>query len=209
MVAGWGDFECLRGGVARTRWVPTATPVALTSHAAPCAAVRVGFIGNFAHAQTLDSARRLLASPLGADPGVRIVLAGRGSRAAVSAGPQVEVLGGTDDPEELYGRIDCAVVPVASGAGMKCKLAEAIVAGRPVLTTELGADGYPPALRRWFAICEPQLLDATAVRKCVTDFDAAAARTEFVRELGWNKVVARYREAIEAALMYSGGQPLQ
>jgi len=204
LVAGWDDFDWLamRAG-SSVSWVPTPTPVSSVAAAPSRGALRVGFIGNFAHAATFDSAERLLASPLASDPAVRIVLAGHGSREALGNGGATEVLGEIERVEDFYARIDCAVVPVSSGSGIKCKLAEAIMAGRPVITTELGASGYPPHLRGRFTLCPSAQLDAATVKRCIAGFDPACARAEFEGELGWERVTRGYRDVLAAALSRS------
>jgi hypothetical protein len=54
--------------------------------------------------------------------------------------------------------------PVTNGTGMKCKLGEAALAGKAVITTRLGAIGYPPELRKGFVVIDnTQSLDKQTV----------------------------------------------
>ncbi len=129
-------------------------------------------LGNFAHSSTIGSAKQILASRLVDDPQLTVVLAGWGSERF--AGEPVSVLGAVSRPEDFYAQIDCVIAPVAGGSGIKCKLAEALEAGRPVLTTPLGASGYPPQLRRHFHVCEPEQIDAAKIRLAISEFDAGA-----------------------------------
>ncbi len=123
-----------------------------------------------------------------------MVLAGWGSERF--AGEPVSVLGAVDRPEDFYAQIDCVIAPVAGGSGIKCKLAEALEAGRPVLTTALGASGYPPLLRRHFCVAEPGDLDGAKVRLAISEFDAGLARADADRVLGWDTVTAEYARSV-------------
>jgi hypothetical protein len=92
------------------------------------------------------------------------------------------------------------VAPVAGGSGVKCKLGEAILAGRPVITTELGAAGFPPELRERFDICELRDLTAARVGAAVERFSSEEARNEFDRLLGETAVGDAYEAALREAL---------
>ena len=78
---------------------------------------------------------------------------------------------------------------------MKVKLAEAMLAGRPVVTTPLGAEGYPARIRRHFTLASPRSLDVTLARRAIALFDRPAARADLERELGWDAVLRRYKDA--------------
>jgi hypothetical protein len=132
------------------------------------------------------------------------VLAGWGSAALLPAGPRVDAIGPVGRVEDFYADVDCVVAPVDGGSGMKCKLAEAALSGRPVITTELGARGYPPPIRRHFTLREPAGIDAAAIDRAISSFDAGAARTEIEREMGWGSVVGRYARVFAEAPFGSG-----
>jgi hypothetical protein len=199
LVAGYSDRDALVAEGPGATWVPTPTPVEPVPPAvAADGELRVGVLGNFAHVSTRRTAELLLASPLAADPSVTIVLAGLGSAGAVAPRAGIEVLGAIARAEDFYRQVDCVVAPVALGSGIKCKLGESLLAGRPVVTTPLGASGYPPGLRDLFAVCDPRGVDAAAVRDAIAGFDPPAARAQAERELGWEAVVGRYAEAIAA-----------
>ena len=201
LVAGYDDYSRLSGRLPAVSWVPTATPVEAVPAPAPAdGLLRVGLLGNFAHASTRRSADQLLASALAADPSVRVLLAGLHASAVAAPSTVTEVLGAVSRAEDFYARVDCVVAPVEGGSGIKCKLGEALLAGRPVITTPLGAAGYPPSIRRHFTICATHELDAEVVRRAVAGFDAEVVRAAAQGELGHGAVVGRYAAALADAV---------
>ncbi len=56
-------------------------------------------------------------------------------------GDQVTVTGFVDDLEPYFDRCRALIAPLKSGAGMKGKICDAIYAGLPVITTDIGAEG--------------------------------------------------------------------
>lgn len=195
LVAGYGDYEWLTGRHAEAHWVPTPAPVEPCEPRPAGDPVRVGMLGNFAHQSTRASARSLLTSELAADPGVTIVLAGLHSE-NFPRPPGVKVLGTVARVESFYAEVDCVVAPVLGGSGMKVKLAEAILAGRPVVTTPLGAEGYPARISRHFTLAGAPALDVAVARHAVARFDRHAARADLEPELCWDAVLSRYLAAL-------------
>ncbi len=57
--------------------------------------------------------------------------------------PGVTYRGYVDSLDEWYERADAVVVPVFEGSGTRLKLVEAATRRRPIITTELGAQGLP------------------------------------------------------------------
>jgi glycosyltransferase involved in cell wall biosynthesis len=79
-------------------------------------------------------------------PDATLVLAGAG------AGPEVRALAAADgvlltgmveDLADVYQSAEVAVVPLLTGAGLKFKVATAMMWGLPVVSTSVGAEGYP------------------------------------------------------------------
>lgn len=87
-----------------------------------------------------------------AAPIARLRVAGLGIRSTVSEAARtadVELLGFVPDLDPLYERAAVVVVPVRLGAGVKFKVVDALVAGVPVVTTTVGAEGIGEP--SWFA----------------------------------------------------------
>jgi len=59
--------------------------------------------------------------------------------------PRLERLGYQSDLRPLLNRARVAFLPLVTGAGMKGKVAQALAAGVPVVTTSIGAQGFHPA----------------------------------------------------------------
>ena len=147
-VAGYEDWRHVEGLETTSAWCPTGLVAQPHLDRVSNATPRVGFLGNFAHQPTVDSARYLLGCPAAGTGEVKIILGGWDSQhfAEEFAG-HAEVIGPVDSPAEFWRRVDCAVIPVQTGAGMKCKISEALLSSCPVITTPLGAEGFPPAVR--------------------------------------------------------------
>jgi len=105
------------------------------------------FVGNFEHPPNADAARWFVREVLplvaGGLPGVRLTIAGTGSRKTVGdlEGEAVSVLGWVEDLDPLHERACCFVAPLRYGAGVKGKVGEALAQGLPVVTTRIGAEG--------------------------------------------------------------------
>jgi polysaccharide biosynthesis protein PslH len=77
-------------------------------------------------------------------PGLRLVIAGKGSQEALSdlAGdPRIAVLGLVEDIAELAAGAAVIIVPLWHGGGTRLKVLEALATGRPVVGTNLGVSG--------------------------------------------------------------------
>jgi len=98
----------------------------------------------------------------------------------------VRIPGRVKDLFEFYDQVDIVINPVEFGTGLKIKNAEALIMGKPVLTTSHGAIGLPesPAI----AICDSAVAFQNEIRKfkaepkLLSDCSAAArklAKTAF------------------------------
>jgi glycosyltransferase involved in cell wall biosynthesis len=106
------------------------------------------FVGNFTHhpnrAAAAWLAREILPAVQARHPGARLRLVGSSPPDEVLglAGPEVEVVG---DAPSVRPHLEAAMVvlaPVRSGGGMRMKVLEAMAAGKPVVTTSRGAEGF-------------------------------------------------------------------
>lgn len=200
MACGWHEAEML-GRRYSVNWSPVGLDVPEVVAPRPGGdEVRVGLIGNFFHSATVDSARRLVQGGLGRDPGVRLVFGGIGSHQQGFDSERVDVLGPLESVDEFYSTVDCVVVPVANGTGMKCKLAEAVLAGRAVITTPAGACGYPPRLSKLFTVApDPAAIPASDLKDAIRGGEATAgeARVRFADEIGLAAAGRRVAQSLE------------
>ena len=196
VVAGWTDAELLRSaGVAEVYWAPTGLDATYPARP-PSRRLRIGLLGNFAHSATVAAAIELIESPLGRGGEVDLVFAGMNSHLLPDTA-RVQRLGPISDPAEFYSAIDASVVPASNGSGMKCKLAEAALAGRPVITTPLGAAGYPSELRDAMTVVDgPDQLGYDVVRQAVCRAAPEALRRLFEDWVGREAAASRYATAI-------------
>jgi hypothetical protein len=198
-VAGWDDTRLLKGlGLTRAQWAPTGLDAQL-SKMPEDGQIRVGLLGNFFHSATAGAASELLKSPLGGDRAVEIVFAGIGSERYASAG--VRALGAIATTDEFYDRVHATVVPVTNGTGMKCKLGEAALAGKAVITTPLGAGGYPPALQSAFIVVRrAELLDKGVVLDAIEQVSPQELRAKFTSVVGRDAAAHTYARMLNSAV---------
>lgn len=141
----------------------TASPFGLTvpepADAATEQADTIVFSGNFTHQPNRDAAKWLAGEILPAlrrlRPAARLLLVGNAPPRELleMAGPAIEVVA---DPPRVEPYIESAAVviaPVRTGGGMRMKVLQALAAGKAVVTTPRGAEGFDcfgeePPLRR-------------------------------------------------------------
>lgn len=117
------------------------------------------FVGNYGYAPTADAARCLLEDVWprvrAAAPTARLVLAGANAPdwvVAADGRAGVEVRGPVPTVLPILRAADLVLIPLRLGGGIKVKVVEALWAGRPVVTTPVGAQGLPPAAVRAMAV---------------------------------------------------------
>lgn len=74
-------------------------------------------------------------------PGVRFLVVGNGAGSFVHRPAAFEFTGYVGDVRPYLGDSRIVVVPLLSGGGIKLKVLEAMAAGRPIVTTPVGAEG--------------------------------------------------------------------
>jgi len=106
------------------------------------------FSGTFAHLPNRDAAGWLATEIMPAvrarNPAARLLLVGSAPPPEVLglAGPGIEVIA---DAPSIAPHLEAAalvIAPLRSGGGMRLKVLEAMAAGKPVVTTPLGAEGF-------------------------------------------------------------------
>ncbi len=161
--AGWTDLQHLPDSLEHAIWAPTGLDVS-SAELPATGPLRVGMIGSFSHSATVDAAESLVSLQASLATPFTVVVAGAFSDEWAEGRDNVVALGRVDDIAEFYREVHACVVPVGNGSGMKCKLAESILAGRPVITTPAGAEGFPETLSRFFAVDPRCTFDEPTVR---------------------------------------------
>ena len=99
-----------------------------------------------------------------ASPELRLLLAGRHMPVDWTSDESlgIDVLGEVEDARATYNSPCIVVVPLHAGSGMRIKLAEALAAGRPVVTTTKGMEGMDltPGKHVWVADDAPAMSEA-------------------------------------------------
>ncbi|MBI4473718.1 MAG: glycosyltransferase [Acidobacteria bacterium] len=142
--------------------------------------VEAVFLGNFRHSPNVTAAEFLVHEVAPRLPDMRFVISGRNLPDDFRGGSNVEIRGFVDDTRPLYRRPNSIVLaPLFTGTGQRVKLLEAFAMSCPVVTSSIGALGYP--IRNGV---DALIADTTA------DFVAAlrqlSASAEFRREVGRN-----------------------
>lgn len=105
----------------------------------PC----IGFLGHMGYSPNIIGAKNLhdnVFRPLKKSfPNLRLKIIGRNPAPEIVAlrAPDVEVTGTVEDIWEHIRSVDVFVFPMSSGAGLQNKILEAMVAGKPVVTTSV------------------------------------------------------------------------
>ena len=68
-------------------------------------------------------------------------------------GPRVKITGYVEDVSSIFSTCMCMVAPLVGGAGIKIKVLEAMSAGIPVLTNEIGIEGIAAVAGKDFLYC--------------------------------------------------------
>lgn len=110
-------------------------------------ALSVFFVGNYRHTPNLEAAQFLAQQLAPRFPEVRFVIGGSPAPqdlGNLEAGPNVEFPGYISETQGFYKSPDTIVVtPLFSGTGQRVKLLEAFATACPVITTRIGAMGFP------------------------------------------------------------------
>ncbi|MEP7054604.1 MAG: glycosyltransferase family 4 protein [Actinomycetota bacterium] len=187
--AGYTDAAILteRAGTS-VSWLPTPLqvhPVPLPEPLPKCA----GFIANFAFGPNADAWQVLATSwlPRLRERGWDVVVAGLGSD-LLPALPGVVRLGPVDDVAEFYREISVTLAPIRLGGGMKVKVAESLLAGRPVIASRFAVDGFPPAIRALTHVVDLDDPDLDGLDEIASVVPPAAELSVFGTDHFWNEV---------------------
>jgi glycosyltransferase involved in cell wall biosynthesis len=127
---------------------------------------RLLFWGSFSRAENREAAQILVDEilPKLSFGRFEVVLAGAHSEKYFSARGGVRVVGFVENPEDAFREADIAVLPLRHGAGLKVKVLESLYAGLPVVTTDVGTEGFS-------ASREDGLYEATTIAQFVEEIE--------------------------------------
>ena len=130
-------------------------------------------------------------------PEAQVALAGRnmGPEWTSDENAGVHVLGEVDDAAATYDTSSVVVVPLHAGSGMRIKIAEALAAGRPIVTTTKGMTGLPLEHEEHVMVADTAEHFAKALVELLSNGDKATAMGQ--RGRAWAQVNLQHRARAE------------
>ena len=163
------------------------------------------FVGNFRHTPNIEAAHFLVRQVAPRFPEVKFVIPGSHLPSDLVAGSNVMFPGYIADTRELYQRPNTIVAaPLFSGTGQRVKLLEAFSMACPVITTTIGAMGFPVE-------SGVQALIADTLEDFCAGLSSLAASVECRRRLGaqarkmmldhfsWDRLAEDFLNVVEEA----------
>jgi glycosyltransferase involved in cell wall biosynthesis len=132
----------------------------------------VVFVGSMGHGPNVDGLRWFLTSVwngiLGEEPAAELHVWGSGLDSPLTrefaAYANVHVRGRYAQSEEVYTSARVAVAPIRTGAGLKCKVLDAMLHGIPAVGTSIAYEGIDvPASMRDLVVDDPERFIAATV----------------------------------------------
>jgi glycosyltransferase involved in cell wall biosynthesis len=172
----------------------------------PPGKIEVLFVGNFRHTPNIEAAEFLAGNLAPLFPEVKFVLAGSNMPTHVRTRENVHFSGYIAETRRLYRRPNTIVAaPLFSGTGQRVKLLEAFAMQCPVITSSIGAMGFP--IRNGiealvadsvneFAAALDRLLCSEELRLSL----GSNARDMIVRLFTWDRIGAQFLDLAEEAM---------
>lgn len=187
------DDRAYLGGGPRIHVVPNGFEAPATPPARDVRRGRIGMIGKISYPPNLDGLRwfldRAWPAVRRALPGAELRVVGEGSDVpGAPAAEGVTGLGWVADTSAEMATWSASIVPLLVGAGTRIKIAESFARGVPVVSTSLGAFGYPVEDGRELLVADEPAAFAAACVRLLTEpalGDALARR-------GWDLFRANY-----------------
>jgi hypothetical protein len=170
-------------GVAHISWAPPAFSLA-SGHASPPEDLEfdLGFIGNLNRPNNLKGIKWFLDSVLplvrSALPNIKICIAGSNPSAEalqmLSGVPNVQLTLNPVTSSEILSRCRTLFNPILTGSGINVKTIEMLLWRSPVVTTPVGARGFPPEIKKHLCIAR----DEHGFARAIVDAMAMPLRAE-------------------------------
>jgi glycosyltransferase involved in cell wall biosynthesis len=170
--------------------------------------VSVVFMGNFFHLPNVEAARFLIREIAPRFPEVRFCIAGSPILDGAHAAPNVELAGHIPETRTLYHSPNTIVMaPLFSGTGQRVKLLEAFSMACPVVTTRVGAMGFPVETGVNMLIAETADEFAAALRRLIAEPGLRRqmgdnARAMILDRFDWTRIGKEYLDVVEAAVAH-------
>jgi glycosyltransferase involved in cell wall biosynthesis len=168
--------------------------------------VQIVFVGNFRHTPNVEAAEFLLAEVAPFFPQIQFVIAGPHLPSGFGKAANVTFPGYVADTRCLFHSPNAVLAaPLFSGTGQRVKLLEGFAMGVPVITTSLGAAGFPVINRKHALIAN----NATEFRSAIAELVAAPPlRTQLGREgrqmilqhLTWDRIGTQFMNLVSGVV---------
>lgn len=135
------------------------------------------FVGGFEHHPNVDAAICLVNDVMPSvwrelgDVKVTIVGSGPPPEVEALASPLVDVTGWVEDLQSLIDQARAMAAPLRFGAGLKGKITQALAAGLPVVTTEVGAEGLESRDKDFLLVADDAAGQAAHIARLYRDDD--------------------------------------
>ncbi len=179
-------------------------PSGMNAERASLPSPNIGFLGTMGYPPNIEAVEWLYKEvfvPLRKNhPDLTLVVIGRyPSRSILEIGekPGVIVTGGVDDVWPYINGIDVFLFPLIRGAGLKNKILEAMYAGRPVVTTDIGNEGIDATPGKELVLCRSsEDFQREAIRLLNSSSERARmgnnARTFIKEKFSWGPILSAY-----------------
>jgi glycosyltransferase involved in cell wall biosynthesis len=177
---------------------------------AQAGAFDIGFAASFGHRPNMDAIEYFVAKILPevrrAVPQARFVIAGRNPppHLAKLQGEGVEVVGFVPDIYDFFRSCAVVAVPLLWGGGVKVKVVQALLAGAPIVTTSIGAEGTGAIDGEHLIVKDSPEAFAAGLIHLLTDPKeratlSSAAAAFAAAEFSWPAKMARLEQVMESA----------
>jgi len=167
--------------------------------------IEVLFVGNFRHSPNVEAAAFLIRYIAPNFPEVRFVFPGPNIPVDLPGAPNVVFPGFVPDIRDVYNRPNTIVMaPLFSWTGQRVKMLEAFAMGCPIVTTRVGAMGFPVRNGEEALLADTPLEFSDALRTLIGSMDfrrelGERGRRMVSEKFGWSRLAEEFLGVIEEA----------
>jgi glycosyltransferase involved in cell wall biosynthesis len=167
--------------------------------------IEVLFVGNFRHSPNVEAAAFMIRHIAPKFPEVRFIFPGPNVPAELAGGRNVVFTGFVPDIRDVYRRPNTIVMaPQFSWTGQRVKMLEAFAMGCPVVTTRIGASGFPVRNGEEVLLADTPQEFSDALRALMDSIDfrrqlGERGRRMVTEKFGWNRLAEDFLGVIEEA----------
>jgi glycosyltransferase involved in cell wall biosynthesis len=189
------DIRAIPIGIDADYFQPSSPPTEQT--------VQVVFVGNFRHSPNVEAAEFLISEIAPHFPDIEVVIAGSNVPNTLRSAANVSFPGYVPDTRSLFHSPNTIfAAPLFSGTGQRVKLLEAFAMGASVVTTTIGAAGFPLVNGEHAMIADTPESFRAAISRLADSADQRAhlgksARRMMLDRFTWNAIAPRFLELLD------------